>query len=274
MLKSARTFRYAGSTCARRRTAHTVASSGLGIRNNVDLPPDMTNPPNRDPEDISDNEWELRTGRAVDLIQKTLPDFFHTGLITSVEKATGDPCTSSPIPIPVVNTNPLGRHPELEPIYSPKVRLSYQLPAPFPKTLHIEGFPMYIASSAFARHTLNALYSDLHLVLQKVALEDPRVSGTGEPSPESKRRREKSLTVVFSVHGNARVSGAEGRWDVHSSYTFSPLSGLIYVHTINSILPAPHQAVFDGLRASLGNVFGSPKQPGDAGAACKEQTDD
>ncbi len=82
-------------------------------------------------------------------------------------------------------------------------------------THYSKGFPMYIASSAFARHTLNALYSDLHLVLQKVALEDPRVSGTGEPSPESKRRREKSLTVVFSVHGNARVSGAEGRWDVY-----------------------------------------------------------
>lgn len=63
-------------------------------------------------------------------------------------------------------------------------------------------------------------------------------------------------------------------FDSHSSYTFSPLSGLIHVHTIDSILPAPHQAVFDGLRASLGNVFGSPKQPGDAGAACKEQTDD
>ncbi|KAF9010958.1 hypothetical protein BDZ89DRAFT_996134, partial [Hymenopellis radicata] len=236
----------------------------------------MSQPPHGDHEELSDNEWELRTGRAVDLIQKTLPDFFHTGLITSVEKATGDPCTSSPIPIPVVNTNPLGRHPELEPIYSPKVRLSYtpptRLPAPFPKTLHIEGFPMYIASSAFARHTLSALYSDLHLVLQKVALEDPRAIGTGELSPESKRRREKNLTVVFSVRGNARVSGAEGRWDVHSSYTFSPLSGLIHVHTINSILPAPHQAVYDALRASLGTVFGSPKQPGDAGAAYKEQT--
>ncbi len=37
---------------------------------------------------------------------------------------------------------------------------------------------------------------------------------------------------------------------------FSPLSGLILTHVINSIHPAPHQAVYDSLRTSLGKVFG------------------
>jgi hypothetical protein len=41
-----------------------------------------------------------------------------------------------------------------------------------------------------------------------------------------------------------------------STYTFSPLSGLILSHVINSIQPAPHQAVYDSLRSSLGKVFG------------------
>lgn len=51
----------------------------------------------------------------------------------------------------------------------------------------------------------------------------------------------------------------------NSTYTFSPNTGLIYRHVINSIHPAPHQAVYDALRSSLGSVFGYG--PAGAGAA-------
>lgn len=44
--------------------------------------------------------------------------------------------------------------------------------------------------------------------------------------------------------------------DRNSTYTFSPVTGLIHLHTIDSIHPEPHQAVYDALRSSLGNVFG------------------
>jgi hypothetical protein len=78
------------------------------------------------------------------VLQHTLPDFFHTGLITSIDKATGAPRPSGSIPI--VSANPLDTQSyeeDSESIYSPKIRLSYTppvaLPAPFPKTLHVEG---------------------------------------------------------------------------------------------------------------------------------------
>jgi hypothetical protein len=41
-----------------------------------------------------------------------------------------------------------------------------------------------------------------------------------------------------------------------STYTFSPISGLIHEHVVNSIHPAPHQAVYDSLRLSLGKLLG------------------
>jgi hypothetical protein len=85
-------------------------------------------------------------GRAIYVIQQTLPEFFSTGLITSINKSTGSPRQANGN-FPLANVNPLDYHPPLDEdvdsIYSPNVRLSYTppvaLPAPFPKTLHIEG---------------------------------------------------------------------------------------------------------------------------------------
>ncbi|KAK7062615.1 hypothetical protein VNI00_000103 [Paramarasmius palmivorus] len=244
-----------------------------------DLPPDSLNakgdpsssePPKKSEgqDEVSDREWEVRTGRAIDVLTQTLPDFFES---------TGEPRPTSSIHIPVVNVNPLdyrARNESLESIYSPKVRLSYtppvELPTPFPKTLHIEGLPLYIASSAFVRHTLNTLYSDLRVTLHKVVVNTPKSSprypsanhsdGDSEDQPhvssKPKPNREKSLFIGLTVTGNSRVSRAVGEWEVNCTYGFSPNTGLIHVHTINSIEPAPHQTVYDALRTSLGSVFG------------------
>lgn len=196
------------------------------------------------------------------MLQHTLPDFFHTGLVTLIDKATGTPRPSGSIPI--VNANPLDNQPhneDSESIYSPKIRLSYTppvaLPAPFPKTLHVEGndvsafvlnqisfsdtgLPLYMASSVFVRHTLNALYSDISVVLRKVVVNTPRYrnpsslhTGSSQPSePEhekhssksSKRKsREKSLFIGLCVTGTGRVSGGRGEWQVYVPLFFSSL---------------------------------------------------
>ncbi|KAJ6460928.1 hypothetical protein C8R45DRAFT_535273 [Mycena sanguinolenta] len=240
----------------------------LGVRSR--LPPDTLPDPKKPPE-ISDHEWELRTGRAIYVIQHTLPDFFTTGLVTSIDNSVGPRQTNSFVPL--TNANSLDYHapPEedLDSIYSPNIRLSYTPPvplsAPFPKTLNIEGMLLYNGSAVFVRHTLNALYSDLKIVLNKVSVQTPPL--VGDPELKTRRKsREKSLFVGLTATGIARVSGAAGEWEVNSTYTFSPLTGLIHIHTINSIHPAPHQAVYDSLRASLGNVFGSQERPGAAGA--------
>jgi hypothetical protein len=65
----------------------------------------------------------------------------------------------------------------------------------------------------------------------------------------------------------------------NSTYTFSPITGLIHTHTVNSIHPAPHQAVYGALRASLGKVFGlgleggGAMRSGRAGAVCEGSLD-
>lgn len=62
-----------------------------------------------------------------------------------------------------------------------------------------------------------------------------------------------------------------GRATRNSTYRFSPQTGLILEHKIDSIEPAPTQAVFDALRAALaklGLAGGDDTQvPGAPGAA-------
>jgi hypothetical protein len=203
-------------------------------------------------EDISDSEWQIRTGRAIYILQQTLPDFFDIGLVSSI-----DP-TKTPALTDARESGSL----EVESIYSPKVRLTYTppvaLPSPFPRTLGLEGLPLYLASSVFIRHTMRTLYSDLRVELRKVAVQgSPSSHSEGAiTGSHSNHQRDKSLFIGLDVCGTTRVSGGVGQWQIDSTYSFSPISGLIQTHTINSIHPAPHQAAYDALRASLSSVFG------------------
>ncbi|KAI8973168.1 hypothetical protein BD414DRAFT_397476, partial [Trametes punicea] len=237
---------------------HLLASSAAPQPGRPDSPPDTSG-------QLSDQEWEIRTGRAIYILQQTLPTFFSTGLVSSID--TSNPSTRT-------------RSDDDTSIYSPNVRLVYRpptpFPPPFPRTLQIEGLPLYLASSVLLRHTLNALYTDLRVELQRVRVHGPRSSSTsGLDSPSSgpdpgsspsdgptdfqqqgKTRsiREKSLFVGVVVRGINRVSKAEGGWEVNSTYTFSPTTGLIHLHNIDSIHPAPHQAFFDALQAALSKI--------------------
>ncbi|KAF5354322.1 hypothetical protein D9756_007344 [Leucocoprinus leucothites] len=264
----------------------------LGLRR--EQPPDSVTPnkkalgkkPKKDlgeEVELSDAEWEIRTGRALFVLQETLPEFFKIGLVTDFDKSTGAPVQpSSGLPLSLgPSANPLdflqqSSHLQeervdigVESIYSPKVKLEYTpptaLPAPFPRTLHVEGLSLYHASASFMRHTMNALYSDLAVTLTKVSFHGPpslpHKGSTGDgdlgtelmPRSEKKRQsREKSALVRFMVTGTARVSGGVGEWEVESTYIFSPISGLIHKQVINSIHPAPHQAVYDSLSKLLG----------------------
>ena len=58
-----------------------------------------------------------------------------------------------------------------------------------------------------------------------------------------------------------------------STYTFSPITGLIHSHVVNSIHPAPHQAVYDSLHSTLGKLLGwgdAGPRPNPNGAAFKD----
>lgn len=137
-------------------------------------------------------------GHAVEILRKTMPDFFVVGLVSRAE------------------TDPSGAS-----IYAPNVRLSYSpptpLPPPFPATLHVEGvsssrpdpasshrllgIPLYHASAVFVRHTLATLYSDLRAELRSFS-----VVNTGS--------RQRHVRLGIGVQGQARVTHNEAQWDV------------------------------------------------------------
>ena len=67
----------------------------------------------------------------------------------------------------------------------------------------------------------------------------------------------------IGVSGLARVSGAKSEWEVDYTYSFSPVTGLILIHTINSIHPAPHESVYEAFRLGFGRLgLGFNPQPG------------
>ncbi|KAI0056149.1 hypothetical protein BV25DRAFT_1648844 [Artomyces pyxidatus] len=216
-------------------------------------PPD----PHFDRSALSDHEWDLRTGRAIDLLRTTLPTFFSTGLVTH----------------PSLSFNHSSRLDAIsedgaDSIYSPRIRLSYTpptaLPAPFPRTLHIDGIPLYLASSVFIRHTLNALYTDLAVSLRSLHVNPPSPAPRTSTTSTSVTGRERSVVIGLGVTGRARVGGGQAEWVVTSTYAFHPVSALVYLHTVDSIMPAPHDAVFNLLRAAL-DALGGHSTP--AGAA-------
>lgn len=120
-------------------------------------------------QDVMQGLKLMEPGRAIHIIQNTLPDFFSIGLVTRISNED-DNASSSPksslsilsktIPslphligtdktkdsLPSAEDIPIDEHNEehdLEPIYSPKVKLVYsppdKLPPPFPETLRVEG---------------------------------------------------------------------------------------------------------------------------------------
>ncbi|KAJ3478420.1 hypothetical protein NLI96_g9764 [Meripilus lineatus] len=151
-----------------------------------------------------------------------------------------------------------------EGIYSPRIRLEYRppiaLPAPFPRILSVEGLHLYTGSTIFMRHTMNALYSDLRVDIRHARVLGarppngpvvPPFDGGGAVGSNSmngqRSMREKSLFLGLGITGAGRVSKANVEWEVNCTYTFSPTSGLILLHTIDSIEPTPHQALFEAL---------------------------
>ncbi|KAJ4474442.1 hypothetical protein J3R30DRAFT_3509155 [Lentinula aciculospora] len=270
------------------------------------VPPDGEDKSRPEVAQLSDAEWEIRTGRTIDILRETLPTFFNTGLMTSWDPETGEAYPSPSLPMPHLpnlhlpplhlpihlSPDPRNQEPERqtngkgngrgkkESIYSSRIHLTYTppspLPHPFPEKLTLDGKPLYLASAVFIRHTLNTLYSDLRVILVKVAVSVPKDKSSSDsdskstpplPLPEldpdlgsvddphtknSGYKREKSLYIALRVTGTSRVSGALGQWEVRSTYTFSPLNAQIIKHTVNGIEPAPERGVWEGLAKVLG----------------------
>ncbi|ELU38881.1 hypothetical protein AG1IA_07095 [Rhizoctonia solani AG-1 IA] len=143
---------------------------------------------------ISDAEWEIRVGRAISILTSTLPDFFKLGLVTRFDASV----SSSPFAfVEAVQPSP-------DLIYARHIRFRYAPPGNegvMPKVLQIEGLPLYFASAAIVRTSLNALYSDMHVALSSV-----EVSTLGV--------REREIKIGLIVSGSSRVGGGNAEWDM------------------------------------------------------------
>lgn len=140
-----------------------------------------------------------------------------------------------------------------------------------------------------------ALYSDLSVKTTKLVVNTPPptiplTSDRGKP----RLSRDKSFRLLQVVTGVSRVSGKVNEWEMYahffslitkrwshcrpyreSTYTFSPATGLIHQHVVNSILPAPHLAVYDSLRLTLGKLLGwEPQSAATNGAVYKGDLQD
>jgi len=177
------------------------------------------------------------SGRGLYVLTSTLPDFFNSGLIlnASHNEESGDD----------------------EPIYAKTIELSYTppttLPSPFPQTFHIQGLPLYQGSAALLRSSFTTLYSDCTVNLERMHI----VPGGGV--------RERNVKIDLKMLGKSRLTSMNAEWNVLSTYSFSPLSGKIYRHQIESIYPAPHSAVFDAMRDSLLRLMGINRSEGGIG---------
>lgn len=138
-----------------------------------------------------------------------------------------------------------------------------------------QGAPLYITSSVFVRHTLNALYSDLRVDLLNFRTTPSPPSSSATPSTLLGKARDRSLSMRIGVSGLARMSGTKSEWEVDYTYSFSPVTGLILIHTINSIHPAPHESVYEAFRLGFGRLsLGLNPQPeaGARGTVCRGST--
>jgi hypothetical protein len=93
---------------------------------------------------------------------------------------------------------------------------------------------------------MNAIYSDLTVNITKMVVNTPESPllppelDTGYSTKKGRMKREKGIRIRQVVNGVGRVSSKPAEWETESTYTFSPITGLIHEHVVNSIHPAPH----------------------------------
>ncbi|ODN76787.1 hypothetical protein L202_05388 [Cryptococcus amylolentus CBS 6039] len=181
-------------------------------------------------EEVDDREWDIRVARAMMHLQETLPQFFNPEMTAS-------------------NMLP----PE---VYSQHMVL--KLPAPLP--LKISSLTGYSMAFSLTRNGMQALHTDLRSDLERMtfspaprdlAKDDKRaallMAQKGVPS-----HRLKQIRVLLSVYGTLRLPPhSEARWHTSSLYTFSPTSGLIVSHEVETIRPLPGEGVAEWLMSRL-----------------------
>ncbi|KAI9441174.1 hypothetical protein H4582DRAFT_1810980, partial [Lactarius indigo] len=190
------------------------------------------------------------TGRIVDTLLTTLPNFFIDGLTSQII----DPPSLFPLASLTgtnVNADRIDCTNQAQeiPIYSPSICLEYAHPTalltPLPQNFHVKGLPLYLASAMFVQHTLNSIYTDLGIELCMVKRRSP------PHIPLQSHPRELCVSIGLIVSGQARLTGQPAEWRMYvpdpdiyrtmlrsnccsySTYSFEPIQALISHHRID-----------------------------------------
>ncbi|OCF74863.1 hypothetical protein I204_03706 [Kwoniella mangroviensis CBS 8886] len=181
-------------------------------------------------EEVDDAEWDMRVARAMLHLQETLPLFF-------------DPEMNS--------TNMFPRN-----IFSKHMVLT--LPAPLP--LKISSLSGYSMAFSLTRSGMHALQTDLRSDLERMSFSpspsDVVQSDSKSASLLAKKpvpsHRQKQIRVQVAVYGTLRLPPhKEAKWHTSSLYTFSPYSGLVTSHEVETIRPLPGEGVAEWLMSRL-----------------------
>ncbi|WVQ64791.1 uncharacterized protein L199_002960 [Kwoniella botswanensis] len=181
-------------------------------------------------EEVDDREWDMRVARAMLHLQETLPLFF-------------DPEMNSTNMFP---QNIFSKH------------MVLKLPAPLP--LKISSLSGYSMAFSLTRSGMHALHTDLRSDLERMSF-SPSPSDLAQSDPKSAlllakkpvpAHRQKQIRVQVAVYGTLRLPPhKEAKWHTSSLYTFSPFSGLITSHEVETIRPLPGEGVAEWLMSRL-----------------------
>ncbi|KAJ9125555.1 hypothetical protein QFC22_000517 [Naganishia vaughanmartiniae] len=193
-------------------------------------------------EEVDDREWELRVDLNSSPQSPPLSYLLGSGLLHL--RAT----------LPYI-FNP----PEDAPLFPPSVYSNHvclRLPAPLP--VKLSSLHLYQFIFAMARHGMHVMHTDVYASLDKMTV-SPNVTARMatkdlvKRSPNTERkRRNRQVRVELSVNGTPRLTPDHPTsWKTSSLYTFSPLSGLIIEHEVETIRPLPGEGVAEWLSHRL-----------------------
>lgn len=205
---------------------------------------------------VSDQEYNVRVGRAFDLLRATMPDFMRTGLVdyhhTQASQPNGltllDVFTFRALRAKDANINT--RETEemtsaaADQVYDAAIHFRF-CPAPPTNTssiastepdlteeeaasLSFSGRSLYFASAHVLRHTLNVLFANTRVEVKKIRME----------CRGAKPRMDDVLHLRFEFTGNLRMTGQEHQYTLIFRYDFDSDTGRIIRHTVEKVEPA------------------------------------
>ncbi|UZJ53922.1 hypothetical protein CBS101457_003242 [Exobasidium rhododendri] len=232
----------------------------------------------REYERVSDQEYNIRVGRAFDLLRATMPDFMRTGLVDYHHSQASQSSGLTLLDVftfRALRAKTTGEHYSdsdhrsntADQVYDSAIQFRIS-PAPPSSTsatsstepdlteeeaasLSFSGRSLYFASAHVLRHTLNILFSAPRVEMKKIRME----------SRASQPRVDDVLHLRFDFTGQLRMTGQEHTYTLIFRYDFDPDTGRIIRHTVEKVEPAIGRKLWTGIATVWQKLIGHEPSP-------------